>query len=107
MKKLLGVILAVMLASALTGCANPSSETESSNEASTLDTAAHEATPQDNAPQKVVVGSTPEHYERVGLTQGAVDIHEDGYNTLGEDGTYEWWYFDCSLDDGSSLVGIY
>ena len=84
MKRLFTTVIAGALVLILAGCSSSSGETQSA--------------------QKVVVGSAPEHYERVGLTRGAVDIHEDGYNTLGKDGTYEWWYFDCSLDDGSSLV---
>ncbi|MCL2818893.1 MAG: hydroxyneurosporene dehydrogenase [Actinomycetia bacterium] len=93
MKKLLMMIVlcAVLctIAAVMVGCAQPSHEASSPDRATS---------------QNVVVGSTPEQYERVGLSKGAVDIHEDGYNTLGADGTYEWWYFDCSLDDGSSLV---
>ncbi|MCL2492230.1 MAG: hydroxyneurosporene dehydrogenase [Coriobacteriia bacterium] len=81
--------IAGVLALSLIGCAR------SSDDAEPLEV---------TTAQSVVVGSTLEQYERVGLTKGAVDIHEDGYNTLGKDGTYEWWYFDCSLDDGSSLV---
>ena len=32
---------------------------------------------------------------------------EDGARTTGARGTYEWWYFDFSLDDGSTLVIVF
>lgn len=54
--------------------------------------------------QKVVVGASPEHYRRLGLNENKVEIQEDGTNTKGADGTYEWWYFDAYMEDGSSLV---
>ena len=58
----------------------------------------------DDKTQAVVVGATPEHYERLGLNMDMVEVHEDGTNTGGADGTFEWWYFDAALDDGSNLV---
>jgi hypothetical protein len=32
---------------------------------------------------------------------------EDGIRTSGEKGTYEWWYFDAHLDDGSTVVIVF
>lgn len=43
-------------------------------------------------------------YEAFGLTAGAPALWEDGLRTNGEKGSYEWWYFDSKLSDGSSLV---
>ena len=58
-------------------------------------------------PQNVRVGDLPEDYQRLGLNRDRVEIHEDGTNTRGADGTYEWWYFDAAMDDGSSLVLVF
>ncbi len=43
-------------------------------------------------------------YARLGLKRGQVEPWEDGMRTSGGRGSYEWWYFDSHLDDGSSLV---
>ncbi len=45
-----------------------------------------------------------EDYARLGLHRGAVEPWEDGMRTSGGPGSYEWWYFDSHLEDGSSLV---
>jgi hypothetical protein len=43
-------------------------------------------------------------YVRLGLLRGQVAPWEDGMRTSGGRGSYEWWYFDSHLEDGSSLV---
>jgi hypothetical protein len=43
-------------------------------------------------------------YARLGLQRGHVEPWEDGMRTSGGPGSYEWWYFDAHLEDGSSLV---
>ena len=43
-------------------------------------------------------------YQRLGLQRGHVEPWEDGLRTSGGRGSYEWWYFDSHLDDGTSLV---
>jgi len=43
-------------------------------------------------------------YQRLGLEPDSIAPWEDGFRTDGERGTWEWWYFDAHLDDGSSLV---
>jgi hypothetical protein len=43
-------------------------------------------------------------YVRLGLPRGCVAPWEDGMRTSGEAGSYEWWYFDSHLEDGTSLV---
>ena len=58
----------------------------------------------DEQPQKVIAGSLPPHYEKVGVSEDTIDVFEDGYRTHGDEGTYEWWYFDASFEDGTSLV---
>ncbi|MFF2050999.1 hypothetical protein ACFVU2_05300 [Leifsonia sp. NPDC058194] len=40
----------------------------------------------------------------LGLT-AVVEVWEDGYRAAAAaDSTFEWWYFDCQFDDGSTLV---
>jgi hypothetical protein len=51
--------------------------------------------------------TTPNGYTRLGLSQSGVEPWEDGMRTSGEPGTYEWWYFDFTLDDGSTVVIVY
>ncbi len=45
-----------------------------------------------------------EDYERLGVKRGRIEPWEDGMRTSGGSYSYEWWYFDTHLDDGSSLV---
>jgi predicted secreted hydrolase len=48
-----------------------------------------------------------EEFQSLGLSASAVEPWEDGARTSGARGTYEWWYFDFSLDDGSTLVVVF
>jgi hypothetical protein len=43
-------------------------------------------------------------FARLGLQRGHIEPWEDGMRTSGGPGSYEWWYFDSHLEDGSSLV---
>lgn len=47
---------------------------------------------------------SPEDFAKLGLRPGRVDVFEDGMRTDGGPGSYEWWYFDARLEEGSSLV---
>lgn len=39
------------------------------------------------------------------LSADGVEVWEDGYRAAkAADSTFEWWYFDCQFDDGSTLV---
>jgi hypothetical protein len=51
-----------------------------------------------------LIGTLPRHYERLGLVQGEIRNWEDGLRTAAADGTFEWWYFDAHLDDGSTVT---
>jgi hypothetical protein len=53
------------------------------------------------------LGSTPEDYTRMGIERGVIKPWEDGMRTDGSPGTYEWWYFDAHLDDGTRLVVVF
>ncbi|MEV7342137.1 lipocalin-like domain-containing protein [Streptomyces sp. NPDC093544] len=47
----------------------------------------------------------PADYQRLGLAKDEIAPWEDGFRSRpGGPGTFEWWYFDCVLDDGSTLV---
>ena len=48
-----------------------------------------------------------EDYQRLGLTPDKVERWEDGARTDGGRGTFEWWYFDAHLDDGTALVVVF
>jgi hypothetical protein len=54
-----------------------------------------------------VSGGSPEDYARLGLSRTHVEPWEDGMRTGGESGTYEWWYFDFTVDDGSTIVIVF
>lgn len=43
-------------------------------------------------------------YRERGISPSAVAPWEDGMRTDGKPGSYEWWYFDATLNDGSSIV---
>lgn len=43
------------------------------------------------------------YYDILGLDE-EVAVWEDGMRTTGDVGTFEWWYFDAHLGDGSSVV---
>ena len=46
-------------------------------------------------------------YTALGIAPQPIARREDGMRTTGEKDTYEWWYFDTHLDDGSSLVVVF
>src|SRR3954462_13311559 len=46
-------------------------------------------------------------YTALNIAQQPIARREDGMRTTGEKDSYEWWYFDAHLDDGSSLVVVF
>jgi hypothetical protein len=47
----------------------------------------------------------PADYRQLGITQATIAPWEDGFRTEpGGSGTFEWWYVDAILADGSTLV---
>jgi len=54
-----------------------------------------------------VTASSDADYERLGLGRRDIKLWEDGARTDDRPGTYEWWYFDAHLDDGSKLVVVF
>jgi hypothetical protein len=49
----------------------------------------------------------PDDYTRLGIDASAIVAREDGMRTDGGRGSYEWWYFDAHLDDGSTLGVVF
>ncbi len=48
------------------------------------------------------------NYEKYGLKPGNIpEVWEDGIRTNGVKGTYEWWYFDAHLNDGTTVVIVF
>lgn len=46
-------------------------------------------------------------YDNLGVKKGPVEIWEDGRRNDGRPGTWELWYFDTILDDGTKVVMIF
>jgi hypothetical protein len=56
-------------------------------------------------PETCRIAARPADYQHYGIARGEIAAWEDGFRTRpGGPGTFEWWYFDAVLDDGSTLV---
>jgi CrtC N-terminal lipocalin domain len=54
-----------------------------------------------------VTASSDADYARLGLARNSINPWEDGARTDDRPGSYEWWYFDAHLNDGSKLVVVF
>jgi hypothetical protein len=59
------------------------------------------------APGSAAASTSAGSYAELGLSPSVIQSWEDGMRTTGRPGTYEWWYFDFTLDDGSTVVIVY
>jgi len=59
------------------------------------------------APVPARMAGTADDYARIGISPHEIEPWEDGFRTKGVRGTFEWWYFDAHLDDGSKLVVVF
>ncbi len=57
-------------------------------------------------PKTILLSASPELLKREGLTD-AVAIWEDGLRADTGRGSFEWWYFDAHLEDGSTAVIVF
>src|ERR1700681_4013401 len=53
--------------------------------------------------QRLHVAATPADFAALGIGQ-TIAIWEDGRRTAKSNDTFEWWYFDGLLDDGTVVV---
>jgi predicted secreted hydrolase len=49
-------------------------------------------------------GTLAQQYTAAGVSPERIEPWEDGARTTGDTGTYEWWYFDFTLEDGATMV---
>ncbi|MCU1585758.1 MAG: hypothetical protein JWM49_2314 [Microbacteriaceae bacterium] len=54
-----------------------------------------------------LTASTPADFQRLNISPDHIAVWEDGARTDNARGSYEWWYFDAHLDDGSKLVIVF
>ncbi|WP_442588333.1 lipocalin-like domain-containing protein [Pedobacter sp. AW31-3R] len=57
--------------------------------------------------QKACLAKSEKDYNHLNLKPGKPAIWEDGMRTDGGKGSFEWWYFDAHLADGSKIVIIF
>src|SRR5260370_28588029 len=60
-----------------------------------------QAAPTDD--QKLHLAATPADFAALGIGK-TIAVREDGRHTAQSADTFEWWYFDGLLDDGTVLV---
>lgn len=57
--------------------------------------------------QKAVLGKEKQHYDALNIFPDSIVPREDGMRTTGKKGTFEWWYFDAHMDDGTKIVIVF
>jgi predicted secreted hydrolase len=55
----------------------------------------------------LTIGDSPELLQKAGLDASNVALWEDGQRADTGPGSFEWWYFDAHLEDGSTAVIVY
>lgn len=53
------------------------------------------------------LGTSIEDFQKEGVSPNKIEAWEDGLRTTTEPGTYEWWYFDGHMEDGTKVVVVY
>lgn len=53
------------------------------------------------------LAKTEKDYQTLNLLKDVAEPWEDGMRTHGGKGSYEWWYFDAHLADGSKMVIVF
>jgi hypothetical protein len=53
-------------------------------------------------PELYIPGVHPEDFEYLGLDPEKIQLWEDGLRTDLSENSFEWWYADAKLEDGSS-----
>ena len=54
--------------------------------------------------KKAYLLDKPQDYQKLGINPDKIEIWEDGVRDNSEPNHFEWWYFDCMLDDGTKVV---
>ena len=60
-----------------------------------------------NEIEPAVLGTSPQHFEELGLKKEKIELFEDGLRTKLVKGDYEWWYYDAHFTNGSKAVVIF
>jgi hypothetical protein len=56
--------------------------------------------------KKAFLAKDEHHFKKLGINKEPA-IWEDGMRTTGEEGTFEWWYFDAEFNDGTKVVATF
>lgn len=54
--------------------------------------------------EPAIIGLEPAHYRRLNLDPGRIQPWEDGLRTDPGTRSFEWWYYDCRLEDGTRIT---
>lgn len=54
--------------------------------------------------KEAILLDRPEDFKRLGINPERIEEWEDGVHDNGASNHFEWWYFDCILDDGTKVV---
>jgi hypothetical protein len=57
-----------------------------------------------HAQDSAFMARSDDYYQSLHLSKTTIEPWEDGMRTTGGKGSYEWWYFDATLSNGSTLV---